>query len=147
MSRTPTFEELKIAIHRRCRINYWPEQDILNSGHWRVNGDNHTFQAGEPNKFVDCGTTDGTRTKGIPWTRTAKNDSRARQFQREQPRKHFLANGQVSPDVRPKPQRLNFCWSFDTFQTWGQMGNVLWMNREGLDALRPRTLNVPSIYA
>ena len=108
-----------MAIVKGRRVYYWPEQDLLNSGHWRVDGGNLTFQSGDPHKYVDCSVTAGTRTQGnIPWKRSSKNDNRARRFHSDQPRIHFMANGQVSPLVKMRPERLEYFWAFAIFEGW-----------------------------
>lgn len=86
LSRTITFEEFKKAIQLRRRVYYFGEQGLTWSGHWRLNGDDYTFRSGLPNMYINCGLTCRIRTKGIPWTKSSKNNKRALRFQEQQTR-------------------------------------------------------------
>ena len=63
-----SYREYQAAIRLGRAVRYWPEQEIIWSGHWRAHGDDHTFKRYPPNYFVKCGLTCGTRATGIPWT-------------------------------------------------------------------------------
>ena len=104
LSRQVSVEEFKRASRYRRRVYYWGEQDVIYSGFWRLDGDFYTFKSGRPDLYLRCGLTCGTRTTGTPWTRTTKNDKRALEFRRTQPRRHFDDNGQVRPEVTSHPR-------------------------------------------
>ena len=141
LSRQVSVEEFKRASNKQRRVYYWGEQGVIFSGFWRLNGDFHTFKSGRPDLYLKCGLTCGTRTTGTPWTRSTRNDKRALDFQRTQPRRHFDEEGQVRPEVNPHPRTYSVRYTFDILKQWTEYNYHIWISRDDLTMVTTSILN------